>query len=799
VPDADTAGDGYDTAWRARSLWGLALVVGVCAAACGEDEPVGGGPSSSGSGGGGSGGSGGVGAQDGGGTGGGGGAAPECGNGVPEQGEECDDGNLVALDGCEVGCTLSCVSDGSARDCSDENACNGLETCSVEHRCVAGTPLADGVDCGDGKVCVGQLCLQPSCGDGQAQGAEECDDGDVLDENGCDRSCRFSCVPGDAARDCTPEDSCQGPAACDAASHTCGARTPLADGVTCDVGGVEGYCKSGACKLALCGDGVPEPGEVCDDGNTNQLDGCKNDCTFSCTSSADCTDSNECTLDGCDLGSHVCSSAADPTRDGTDCQVVGVAGRCTSGKCVPLTCGDGDVDAGEQCDTAGASADGGCGADCRYACQQDADCSDSEPCSGVETCVAVTSGKRCEMGTPLAQYAECQADPRRICVQDVCRLSLCGDGVVDSGGGEQCEPPSTATCTSTCQRIVCGDGVIAGSEQCDDGNTNNLDGCDAGCRYEAVYRATAFAIMRGPAPSYCTPTTNRFGNAFSQTVVDLLRDRTKADIDAGAVNVLFQALDLDDLTGVSDPTLAIGLLGGELDPARAATWQAGAIDWWFLANPSSVDTAGRPARRLEPASIQARILTAGPSFAGLHLTFDGRATLLELQEMRIRARIDDPPAPDVPAPPPASLAAGLAVFRSFTANQTDLGICGNVTVRSLSTIRVPTDLTEGVTACSATCTNSRVYTACPAGEDPAPGKCHSLLDALVGGCKATSLCSPVMTPTQPDVGTGGNTPRTLVADSSGYVSLSQTETNLDGYSMYVQIAANRAHLTGVAP
>jgi cysteine-rich repeat protein len=764
--------------------------------ACGDDEPLGGEDSGAASGGGNAA------------TGGGAGAGPDaggdsgsadCGNGILEPGEECDDGNLVNLDGCEAGCRFGCVAGDPARDrCSDDNACNGEETCDVDHRCKPGTPLTTGDACGSGRVCVGELCVLPSCGDGQIQPGEECDDGDSVDGDGCDRDCRWSCVATDAARNCSPADACLGSASCDSTTHVCSPRTPLADQALCAVQGASGYCKDGACRLAVCGDGVPEPGELCDDGNTNDTDGCRADCTYTCTQSSDCDDASPCTSDVCDEGTHTCLTTPDLVQDGEACEVSSVEGRCTQGKCVPLTCGDGNVDAGEQCDTAGASSDGGCGTDCRYACQVDLDCSDKEPCSGVETCVAVESGKRCQSGTPLAERAVCQTEPRRICVQASCRLSLCGDSVVDAGRGEQCEPPGTASCTASCMNIVCGDGVIAGAEHCDDGNRQNLDGCDAECRYESVYRATAFTIMRGSAPSFCVPTANRLGNAFSQAVSDSLRSSLNSDIDAGGLNLTFQWLGLDDLTGVSDPSLEIGVIGARLDPGYPLAWQPSAIDAWFLANPESVDAAGRPRQRLKPASIQARILTAGPTTAAISVTFEGRAAVLEVRDMRVRVRIDDPPAPDVPAPPPAALAPGLKVFPSYSANQSDLGICGSVTVRSLANIDVPLPLTDGITACSASCSNSRAYTACAAGENPSQGGCHSLLDVLVGGCRLDGLCSELITATQPDVAAEGSTPRTLTVDANGYVPAAQTQNNADGYSMYVQINANRAHLTGIA-
>src|SRR5262245_4035455 len=34
------------------------------------------------------------------------------------------------------------------------------------------------------------------------------------------------------------------------------------------------------CPVAVCGDGVVSAGEMCDDGNAVDLDGCRNDCTL---------------------------------------------------------------------------------------------------------------------------------------------------------------------------------------------------------------------------------------------------------------------------------------------------------------------------------------------------------------------------------------------------------------------------------------------------------------------------------------------------------------------------------------
>ena len=56
---------------------------------------------------------------------------------------------------------------------------------------------------------------------------------------------------------------------------------------------------------------------------------------------------------------------------------------------------------------------------------------------------------------------------------------LCGNGTVDAGAGEECDPPNTATCDATCQRVpLCGDGFLDGAEQCDPPNGTT---CDTDC------------------------------------------------------------------------------------------------------------------------------------------------------------------------------------------------------------------------------------------------------------------------------------------------------------------------------
>ena len=64
------------------------------------------------------------------------------------------------------------------------------------------------------------------------------------------------------------------------------------------------------------------------------------------------------------------------------------------------------------------------------------------------------------------------------CITLTC-YNLCGNNVVDPGAGEECDPPNTATCDATCQRVpACGDTHVDAPEECEPPNGPN---CDASC------------------------------------------------------------------------------------------------------------------------------------------------------------------------------------------------------------------------------------------------------------------------------------------------------------------------------
>ena len=98
-----------------------------------------------------------------------------CGDGTLDSGEECDDGNVLACDGCDPLCKLE-----TGHLCGDGEV---DPTCNEE--CDNGPANADTAD-----ACR-TTCRLPRCGDGIKDSTEECDDGNFVGCDGCSPSCRI--------------------------------------------------------------------------------------------------------------------------------------------------------------------------------------------------------------------------------------------------------------------------------------------------------------------------------------------------------------------------------------------------------------------------------------------------------------------------------------------------------------------------------------------------------------------------------------------------------------------------------
>jgi cysteine-rich repeat protein len=225
------------------------------------------------------------------------------------------------------------------------------------------------------------------------------------------------------------------------------------------VGAIAGL--AGATLAGTCGDTILDPGEQCDDGNTNPGDCCSATCQFESAATV-C----RAAADVCDLAETCTGSSATCPADGfepvtTEC-------RASTGVC----------DIAEMCTGAGAA----CPADgfepaiteCRASAGV---CDIAETCTGAGTaCPAdgfapVTT--ECRASAGVCDIAEMCPGTASACPGDVVLSGVpCPDGDV-CNGAEMCE---TGTCTS--QPPL----------DCDDGDACTADSCDliTGCANEPI-------------------------------------------------------------------------------------------------------------------------------------------------------------------------------------------------------------------------------------------------------------------------------------------------------------------------
>ncbi len=393
----------------------------------------------------------------------------ECGNGIIDAGEECDDGNDDNFDECRNDCTAPFCGDGIQDD--DEECDDGNDDNNDDCRNDCSAPFCgdgikdDGEQCDDGNNvdddgCSAE-CITEICGDGIVHPGEECDDGNDIDDDECTNSCTTTFCGDGVIQDPNGDGQSE---VCDDGNNDstngcnnvcqltfCGdgqVQSPNGLGVfeQCDDGNVDDFdgCDQ-QCQYEICGDGIVHPnlGEQCDDGNLDDNDGCSSSCQY------------EICGDGIQQPGEACDDGNDDNND--DCR-----NDCT----VPI-CGDYIVDDGEDCD-AGPQGNELCDAQCQYTF-----CGDGIP----QDPNGLGESEQCDDGN-LDNNDDCRND---------CTVPYCGDEIVDAG--EQCDdgPGGSATCDVNCMNTVCGDGVVQSPngegvfEVCDDGNTDNNDGCSSVC------------------------------------------------------------------------------------------------------------------------------------------------------------------------------------------------------------------------------------------------------------------------------------------------------------------------------
>lgn len=122
-----------------------------------------------------------------------------CGDAIVDPGEECDDGNTDSEDVCTAECKLATCGDGfifwGVEDCDGGPGCDPISCHHLPTGICGNGKIEENEECDNGSsnddtsYCT-HGCKKAVCGDGFVfSGIEPCDDGNKIDQDGCDADC----------------------------------------------------------------------------------------------------------------------------------------------------------------------------------------------------------------------------------------------------------------------------------------------------------------------------------------------------------------------------------------------------------------------------------------------------------------------------------------------------------------------------------------------------------------------------------------------------------------------------------
>jgi cysteine-rich repeat protein len=362
-------------------------------------------------------------------------------------------------------------------------------------------PYVRGEGCCDWATgsCCGDEPNVKRCGDGTMDEdlGETCDDGNIIDGDGCSSTCQLEANP----------------------DPFCGDGN-VDEGEECD-GGImlNGLPCRDNCRIPVCGDGILDEGEECDGGIMLNGLACSSSCIIETVESSTteehpnpgpfCGDGNVDEGEECDGGIMLNGL---PCRDNCRIPVCGdgildEGEECDGGimlnglpcrdNCRIPVCGDGILDEGEECD-GGIMLNGlPCRENCFIPVCGDGILDEGEECDGGIMVNGLACSSNCIIETVESSTTEEQSNPG----------SFCGDGNVDEG--EECDGGimlNGLPCRDNCRVPVCGDSILDEGEECDGGIMVNGLACSSSCTIEQLQVTTEeddLNIVPNASPNVC--------------------------------------------------------------------------------------------------------------------------------------------------------------------------------------------------------------------------------------------------------------------------------------------------------
>ncbi len=257
----------------------------------------------------------------------------------------------------------------------------------------------------------------------------------------------------------------------------------------------EAEAAGGVCIAFDCGNGVTDPGETCDDGSLNGTYGhCGEACDL--TGAFYCGDGSVAGTEECDCGADASLMASGSWSSiHANCQepngqYASDYNRSCSFDCTfpGPSCGDGEVNGGEECDGDNESTEG---ALCNGGDHDNESCSTNDDCADADgtahTCGGDVAHDSCPVSSVCAGGANegIACDSNADCPSSSCDFSFtyqtsrtrtCDDDVSST---PSCTWNGWSDCSAGSQ--YCGNGTTEADEECDDGNSDDTDSCTSSC------------------------------------------------------------------------------------------------------------------------------------------------------------------------------------------------------------------------------------------------------------------------------------------------------------------------------